>query len=284
MTTRQASLRPGSRLGTGISYAALIAITALVSIPFVWVLISSLKRMDEFFAYPVVLWPAEPQWANYVQAVTIFPYFSYALRTFFLAAGFAVLTMLSSALAGFAFARIRVRGAGLWFRVVVALLIVPSIVTVIPQFILFSRLGLTNTYWPWVIWGLTASPFHIFMFRQFFAGFPHELEDAAEVDGCSAFRTFWQIFLPNAQPVVATSLIFSFTSVWSDWFTPFIYLSNTLTTLGVRMTTGYIDQTGHTIWPVAIAGNVLYTIPLIVIFFVSQRFIVQGVVTTGLKG
>jgi len=187
-------------------------------------------------------------------------------------------------MAGFAFSRFRVPGRDRLFMIVIALLIVPSIVTIIPQFIVFARLHLTNTYWPWILWGLTASPFHIFLFRQFFASFPKELEDAAEVDGCGPFRVFWQIFLPNAKPALATSFIFNFGGVWGDYFNPLIFLSEAQTTLAVKLSTAYADPVGNRLTTITLAASVVYVVPLVILFFLGQKHILKGAVLSGLKG
>jgi multiple sugar transport system permease protein len=187
-------------------------------------------------------------------------------------------------MSGFAFSRIPVPGREKLFKVVIALLIIPYLVTVIPQFMLFARLKLTNTYWPWILWGIAASPFHIFLFRQFFSAIPRELEDAAEVDGANPFRIFWQIFLPNAKPALATSFILNFIWVWGDYLTPILYLNDRITTLSVKLQSAYSDPHGNTLVTVVIAASVLYTLPLIVMFFLAQKHILQGVVTSGLKG
>jgi multiple sugar transport system permease protein len=266
------------------SYAMLALVTVLIGLPVLWLLLTSLKLPTEYLAYPISIFPARPQWGNYAQALTRLPFFRYAANTLFLALAYAIPTVFTSALAGFAFARIVAPGRRTLFAIIVALLIVPQIVTLIPQFVVFSWLKLTNTYWPWILWGFSASPFHIFMFRQFFSAFPRDLEDAAEVDGCSPFRVFWQIFLPNASPVLATSFIFCFGWVWGDWFTPLIYLSDANTTLGVKLATGYADPQGHPLVPTTLAACVLYTLPLLILFFLGQKYIVQGVVTSGLKG
>jgi multiple sugar transport system permease protein len=170
------------------------------------------------------------------------------------------------------------------FAVVVGLIMVPTSIYIIPQFILFSQLRLTNSYWPWILWGLGASPFHIFLFRQFFLGFPKDLEDAAEVDGANILRIFLQIILPNAKAVLATSFILNFLFVWGDWFLPLIYLTDKNTTLAVKLISSYVNPQGYPIVTPTLAASVLYTIPPIMMFFFVQRYIMQGVVTSGLKG
>lgn len=273
------------KLTNGLAvYGILVGGAFLLGLPVLWFLVSSLKTESEYIAYPIRFLPRVPIWQNYVDAVTLIPYWRYAGQTTLLAVIFATLTVLTSALAGFAFARIRAPGRNTLFTIVLALLIVPAIVTTIPQFIVFSRLRLTNTYWPWVLWGLSASPFHIFLFRQFFTTIPRQLEDAAEVDGCGVLRVFWQIFLPNSYPVIATSFIFNFSWTWSDWFTPLIYLDDQKTTLAVKLTRGYQNPQGFSLVMPTLAAAAIYILPLIVIFFIGQKYIIQGVVTSGIKG
>ena len=122
------------------------------------------------------------------------------------------------------------------------------------------------------------------MFRQFFLSFPKELEDAAEVDGCNPFRLFWQIFLPNAKPVLATAFIQGFGWVWGDWFTPVIYLTAENTTLAIKLATAYVNPQGHPYITVTLAACVVYILPLVIMFFLGQKYILRGVVTSGLKG
>jgi multiple sugar transport system permease protein len=205
--------------------------------------------------------------------------------TLFLATMFATLTVMSSSLCGYAFARYQdVKANSRLFTFVVAMIIIPNIVTIIPSFMLFAKLHLTGKYWPWFFWGLAGSPYHIFLFRQFFLTFPKELEDAAEVDGCTPFGTFWRIFLPNAKAALATSFILNFLWVWGDWITPRIYLLNSNTTLGVLVNTIFTNPQGQLLTTLTITGIVIYTLPIVVIFFIGQRYILKGVVTSGLAG
>ena len=284
MTVQQGQMSLRKRMRLATSYGILILVTCLISLPVVWLLITSLKTSTEYLSYPIVVLPKLPRWDNYVQVFNRIPFWRYARQTAFLAMSYSVLCVATSSMAGFGFARLWAPGRNRLFSIVVALLIVPAIVTVIPQFIVLSRLRLTNPYWPWILWGLTASPFHIFLFRQFFAAIPKELEDAAEVDGCGSFRTFWQVFLPNAKPALATSFIFNFIWVWSDWFTAMIYLSDEKTTLPVKLATAYTDPHGHALVTITLAACVVYTLPLVITFFVGQKYIMQGAITSGLKG
>jgi multiple sugar transport system permease protein len=278
---RQASLRHLAAYGW--LYLGLGLVSMLFMIPVFWMLISSLKTNVEFGAYPIQIWPKTPIVRNYYDAVTIIPFFTYMGRSFLLAGSYTVLTVLSSALAGFGFARHRAPGRNALFILIVAMIMVPGIITIIPQFILYSRLGIVGTYWPWILWGIGGSPFHIFLFRQFFASFPRELEDAAEIDGCSRLRVFWQIFMPNAGPVIAASAIFAFQWVWGDYLMQTIFLNERYATLAMRLATAYVDPRDNPLYTQTFAAIVIYILPLILIFFFAQKNIIRGVVTTGLK-
>jgi ABC-type glycerol-3-phosphate transport system permease component len=222
---------------------------------------------------------------NYYFAVTMFPYLKYFWNSVVLSTAYTVLVVLSSAAAGFGFARHQsVRGRSFLFGLVMGMMMVPWLVTVVPQYVVFSKLGLLNSYWPWVLWGLSGSPFHIFLFRQFFASIPKDLDDAAEMDGCGRFRLWWQIYLPNSLPAVAASAIFAFTWVWGDWLFPKLFLHDQITTLAVKLQTAYVDPYNQPLITITMAGVVLYVLPMIIVFFVAQKLIIQGVVTTGIKG
>lgn len=265
-------------------YAGFILLTVIFIMPVVWLLLTSLKTRSEYGSYPTMLFPAVAQWLNYPQAIIERPFFKLAWNTLQIALPSAVLTVLSSSLAGFAFARLNAPGKRILFLLVVSMLLVPRMVTTIPNFMLFSKLGLTNTYWPWILWGIAGSSFNIFLFRQFFSAVPKDLEDAAEVDGCNRFRVFWQIFLPVSGPVLATVTIFHFQWVWGDWFTPNILLSAENTTLSVGLGTLYLDPKGMTLYTIYMAALVAYLLPMLIIFLLGQKYIVQGIVTSGLKG
>jgi ABC-type glycerol-3-phosphate transport system permease component len=235
-------------------------------------------------SYPVRFFPRELHLDTYRSALTMIDYFRFAGHSVILSLTHTTLTVITSAMAGFAFARFNVPGRNKLFVIVIAMLIVPIIILQIPQFIIFSKLGLTGTWWPWVLWGLAASPFFIFLFRQFFAAFPKELEDAAEIDGCGPFRTFVSVFLPNSKAVLATAFILNFTAQWGDYINPFLFLKDSNTTLAVKLQTGYLSPQGQTLTTIILAAAVLYALPVVIIFFLGQKHILKGVVTTGLKG
>ncbi len=265
-------------------YTIFLLLTLAFIAPILWLILTSLKTQAEYTKYPIVIFPPNPRWGNYYTAIFEYPFLKHAWNSLVIAVPSTVLTVLSSALAGFAFARHNAPFKRVLFVLVLSMMMVPRMVTVIPTFILFARLHLTNTYWPWFLWGIAGSPFHIFLFRQFFAAIPKELEDAAEVDGASRFRIFWQIFLPLSGPAIATAAIFHFQWVWGDWFTPKIFLSQEKTTLSVFLSSAYKDPQGYALEPLSMAAILVYLLPMLVIFLLGQRYIVQGIVTSGLKG
>lgn len=267
-----------------IRYLPVSAVAAVFSLPVFWVLVTSLKKPHEFAGSPFQIFPADPQWANYATALRLSDLPRYGTNSLVLAVSYTALVVVTSALVGYGFARHRGPGRDRLFGLVLATMMLPSIVLFVPQFLLFARLEITNTYWPWILWALGASPFHVFLFRQFFATFPKELEDAAEVDGAGPLRVFWQILLPNSGPVLAASAIFAFLWAWGDYLYPVLLLNDANTTLAVRLATAFRDPQGNQLTTVTMAGVVLYSLPLILVFFFAQRFIVKGIVTTGIRG
>ena len=264
------------------AHFCLVAVVAVVILlPLFWLLISSLKTNGEYTAYPIKFFPSRPQWFNYLGILYYPPFISAILRTFGLGITTAAITCVISAMAGYAFARIGGRGSRHLFMTVIVLLILPNIVMLIPQFVLYAKLKLVNTYWPWYLAALGATnPLYIFMYRQFFLGFPRELEEAAEMDGASPFQIFFKIFLPNAKPAIATVLIFAFNAVWGDYIMPTIYLNDPSRLLGTFLAVGFGPQY-RTIF---LAATVIYILPVLFLFLLVQKNIQKGMLFSGLRG
>jgi multiple sugar transport system permease protein len=270
--------------GSAARLIALIVLAIVFLVPLAWLFLVAIKTLGELAAVPIRILPENPQWHNFHDAVTVFSWFTYAWHSVFLSSLFGALTVCSSAVVGFGFARLRGFGKNFLFMLMLSTVMLPPIATLIPTFIIFSKIGLIYTYWPWVLWGLGSSPFFSFLFRQFFASIPIELEEAALLDGCGYIRIFWQVFLPLSKAVMAVVFLLSFQGVWSDFITPQLLLDIDHTTLAVGVAIGYVDPTG-TIEPnLMAAGALLYALPVMVLFILLQRFLVQGIVTTGLKG
>ena len=272
------------KLSAGATYVLLMALAVLFAGPFAWLVLAALKTRGEWAAVPTHVLPTSPQWTNFTHALTDINFGAYAVNSLFLSTLYATLVTVSSAAVGFGFARLRGRGKRVLFVVVLSTMMLPQILTLIPTYMLFSKLGLVNTYWPWVLWGLAASPYLVFLFRQFFAAIPGELEDAAIIDGCGWGRIFARIFLPLSRPVLLTSFLLSFTWTWGDFVAPSLLLDVDHTTLSVAIVNWYRDPHGNAIPTVQAAAAALYIVPVLLIFLFAQRYFIRSVVASGVKG
>ncbi|MGN9842221.1 carbohydrate ABC transporter permease [Nonomuraea sp. H19] len=264
-------------------YMVLVASLVLFLGPFGWLAITAFKDPSELRAMPVHWWPQQPTMNNFQEALTFFDYLGYARNSFMIALIYATLVTLASAWAGYGFARLDAPGKRVIFGILLSTMMLPQVITLIPTYLLFARFNLVNTYVPWVLWGLSGAPYLIFLFRQFFTNMPRELEEAAIVDGYGHIRIFWRIFLPQSWPVIATSLILSFSWTWGDWIAPALLLDDDHTTLAVKLATGYVNQHGGWLFNLVAAGAVMYVVPVLVLFLILQRGFVTGVATSGLK-
>ena len=265
-------------------FVTMLLVALIFIFPLLWLFDTALKGSAEMAVYPIQWLPQQWRWQNFVDAVTQIPYWEYIQNSLLLASIYSLLTTITSAMVGFAFARLQGWGKNVWLIIMLATIMIPDILTTIPTYIIFANLNLTDTLWPWVIWGLGSSAFMSFLFRQFFSSIPRELEDAAIMDGCSYWRMFWRIFLPLSRPALATSIIFSFVGVWGDFLRPALLLTSNNTTLAVGLSSGYTDIHGNTAYNTLAAGTVIYIMPMLIVFFFAQRYFIRGIVTSGLKG
>ncbi|KOU77585.1 ABC transporter permease [Streptomyces sp. MMG1533] len=266
-----------------VVYMLLVAVLVLMLSPFGWLMITAFKPLSELRAVPIHWWPHHPTLDNFSQAVTFFDYLGYARNSLTIAVIYSTLITLSSAWAGYGFARLEAPGKRIVFGVLLATMMMPTIITLIPTYLLFAKAGLVNTYVPWVLWGLCGMPYLIFLFRQFFSNMPKELEEAAIIDGCGQIRVFWRIFLPQSWPVIATSLILTFSWSWGDYVAPALFLDDDRTTLAVKIATGYVNEHGSGLYTLVAAGAVIYIVPVLVLFLILQRGFISGTATSGLK-
>lgn len=267
---------------TAVTYVLLLLGGALFIIPFLWMLSISFTLPAEVAS--TGLFPKKLHWENYSNALTQMRYFHLYLKNTLLVTGLTILGgTLASSLVAYAFARLRAPGREPLFILVLATIMLPAQVTMIPLFIIFRGLGWYDTLLPLIVPAFFGSAFYIFLMRQFFLTIPAELEDAAKIDGCSAFRTYWQVFMPLSKPVLVTVIVFSFVAHWNDFMTPLIYLNSVeKRTLALGLAT-FQDAWGVDIVSLMAASTVVL-IPVLIIFFLAQRYFVQGVVMTGLKG
>jgi multiple sugar transport system permease protein len=273
-----------SRVGQTLTYLILCLIGFLMLIPFLWMLSRSFELASDVAAPGLGLIPKHFRLANYADSLRLMKYPQlYLLNTLKVTVLCVVGSLFSSSIVAFAFARLKAPGRDLLFILMIATVMLPAQVTMIPMFIIFRGLGWYDTLLPLIVPSFFASAFSVFLIRQFFLGIPKDLEDAAKIDGCSTFRTYWQIFLPLSKPVLATVAFFSFVAHWNDFMTPLIYLNSVdKRTLALGL------ATFQDVWGVDIvalmAASTLVLIPVLLIFFLAQRYFVQGIVMTGIKG
>jgi ABC-type glycerol-3-phosphate transport system permease component len=271
-------------------YLLLILGSVLFITPFLFALSSSLKKLDAVYAYPPTLLPVPPQWSNYTKAVTSLPFGQFLMNSVFLTLMCVAGQLISGALVAYSFARLRWPGRDVTFLVLLSTMMLPGQVTMIPTFILWTHLrDLTGVDWvgtfkPLIIPAfLGGAPIYIFLMRQFFKGIPVELEEAARIDGCSTLQIFWRVALPLSRPVLTTVAVLSFIAHWHDFMGPLIYLDRVETytlQLGLRMFQTVNGGFTHYL----MAASMLVLLPVLIIFFVAQRQLVQGISLTGIKG
>src|SRR5215208_7307229 len=277
--TRVRRLPAWTRLATHL----ILALGALVMIgPFLWSALTSLKTMGGSFQVPPTIFPSDPQWGNYAEVFTKLPFLSFYENTIIVTAVKVVGVLITSSLAGYAFARIDFPGRKVLFALYLAVLMVPYQIFLLPQFLIMAKLGWANTLLALIVPGLFDA-FGTFLLRQFFMGLPRELEDAAKIDGCNHFQIYWRIMLPLAKPGLIALAIFTFVWSWNDFLWPLVVINSP-----ERMTLGaglaFLQGQYLTDFPLLMAGAMLSTLPVIAVFVVLQRQFVEGVASTGIKG
>ncbi|MEM7133534.1 MAG: carbohydrate ABC transporter permease [Chloroflexota bacterium] len=265
-------------------YIVLSFFALTLALPLIWLMSTSLKTGAQTFLMPPEWIPRPVVWQNYpdaFQAVDFGRYFWNTLAVVFWAT---MGTVLSGSLTAFAFARLRFPGREFLFILVLSTIMLPSIVTLIPTFIVFRSLKWINTFLPLTVpFWLGGGPFNIFLFRQFFMTIPYELDEAARIDGASNFRTYWSIILPLSKPVLATVAIFSFIHHWNDFFLPLIYLQSTEKwTMAIGLQ-GFKDLYS-TEWNLMMAASTAMILPLLILFFFAQRYFISGIQMSGIAG
>ncbi len=266
-----------------VVYALLLAGSVLFILPFMWMIATSLKQSKDVFTYPPSFLPTSFEWRNYIAGWTILPFTRFLFNTVIVTGANVVGNLISCSLVAFGFARLRARGRNLLFLLLLATLMIPREVTIVPRFLLFSQIGLVNTLWPLILPAWFGYPFFIFLLRQFFMSIPHELDDAARIDGASTLRIFTSVILPLSQPALATVAIFAFIGNWSNLLDPLIYIrSQELYTLALGL--NLFRGVNFTQFNLLMAVSIIQLLPVLIIFFLAQRLFVQGVTLTGMGG
>jgi len=281
------SLSREEKIGRFIIFTILLVGAVVMMAPLAFLISSSLKTETQVFQVPFQLIPNPVRWLNYLEALTQKPFFLYFKNTMIIVIFNQIAVLLTSSLVGYGFARINFPGRDFWFAVVVATMMLPYFVTMVPQFILFSRLGWMDTYLPLIVpYFFGGGAFNVFLFRQFFRTIPEELADAARIDGCSELGIYWRIFLPVSTPVLITVSIFTFLFSWNDFIGPLLYVNSPEKfTIALGLATyRSMMGVGRTRWDLLMASSVAMTAPIVILFFVLQRYFIKGVVMSGIKG
>ncbi len=278
---------PGRRTSLrlrAVHLTLLIVMAILMIAPFVWLVSSSLKGQHEVFQYPPQWIPNPIRWGNYPEALVYRPFGLYFRNSLVIAMLNVIAVVSTSSICAYGFARIRFPGRDFWFSVVIATILLPSVITLVPTFVIFTRLGWVNTILPLTLpLFFGGGAFNIFLLRQFFRTIPEELADAARIDGCSEFGIYWRIMMPLAKPALITVAIFQFLASWNDLLGPLIYLRNPdMATVAVGLA-GFRSVMA-TRWDLQMAASTAMVLPVIVLFFFAQRYFIKGIVMTGLKG
>ena len=256
----------------------------IMTLPFFWLISSSLKAPSKIYVFPPQFIPNPIRWQNYVEVFNAVPVFLYARNTFIITFFATIGTLLSSVLAGYAFARLRFKGRDAIFSVLIATLMLPFVVTMIPIYIMFSKIGWVNTLLPLIVPAFFGVAFFIFLLRQFFRTIPVELEDAARIDGAGRIRILFQIMVPLARPSIVVVAILSALENWNAFMQPLMYLTKrNVWTLALGMNSLQRFETGRDWTHYLMVLGVFMVIPVIITYFIAQRELIEGIVMTGMK-
>ena len=279
----RSSIKVRRLLTSVVLYTLVISGAILLTIPLLWLVSTSFKDSSLIFNFPPQWIPNPVAWRNYIDIWTEVPFATFLKNTMVLTGINIVGGVMSASFVAFGFARMRFPGRDILFMVLLSTLMLPSQVTLIPQFVLFRMLGWLDSYGPLtvpVFFG--GSPYYIFLLRQFYMRLPLALDDAARIDGCSSFGIYWRIILPQSKPVLGVLAIFSFLGNWNGFFLPLIYL-NSIEKYPLALGLMLFRGMNYTQWNMLMAGSVLMSLPCIVVYFVAQRYFVQGIVFTGVE-
>jgi multiple sugar transport system permease protein len=271
-------------VGRAFVYAVLIAASVVVVFPLFWLVRSSLMDTVDIFAFPPVWIPKVMHWDNYAKAMTSVPFLLYFKNTLMIIIPVLVGVAVTSSLAAFGFARLEFPLRNFWFTIVIMTILLPSIVTLIPTYIGWSQLGLVNSFWPLIIPAFFGGgAFNIFLLRQFLLTIPKELDESAVIDGAGYFTVYWKIILPLVRPAIVVVLLFTFVGVWNDFLGQLVYLGDQkvfTVALGLYQFRGNFT----TPWNLLMAAAAVLVAPAIVVFLIGQKYFIEGLTMTGIKG
>lgn len=264
-------------------YLLLILIAIIMIFPFYWMFITSLQPVQAVYKYPPEFFPSHPTWDNYKEIFTKFNFMRYTLNSLFVATLAALGQLFTCSITGFAFARMHFKGKELLFGLILATIMVPVEVVIIPEFLLMKWFGWINTYLPLIVPSFLIGTTGIFLMRSFYENVPIELEEAAVIDGATPFQVYWRVFVPLSRTPLSALFIISFLINWNDLLRPLIYINSvekfTLPLALINFQGEYSAQ-----WNYLLAGAVVSVIPILVVYLLMQKQFIEGITSTGLKG
>jgi multiple sugar transport system permease protein len=283
-TTKKDRLNPAKILWQVIVYLLLIVGAIVMLVPFFWMLSTSLKESFQVFSFPPKWIPDPIKWDNYILTFNSLPFGKWLVNTVVITASTIVGTLLSCTIVAYGFARFRARGRNVLFLVMLATMMLPSAVTMIPVFYLFKSLGWINTFYPLIVPAFFGNAFFIFLLRQFYMSIPTELEDAAKIDGLGTVGILWRIIVPLTLPALTTVAIFQFNGAWNDFMGPLLYLSKPdLYTLALGI--NFFKSQNDVQWNYLMAASLVTMLPSLILFFVGQKYFIEGIsLSGGIKG
>ena len=267
------------KVGKLILYVVLSFGAIVMVLPFIWTVLSSLKNMGQTFAYPVKIFPDPGVWENYPESLSALPFGRAYWNSFYIVVIFQLLT---ATMAGYSFAKLKFRGHGVIFVLFLATMMVPSQVTMIPLFLIMEKIGLLGSHMSLILPAALFNAFGVFLMRQFIAGLPDELEEAAIIDGASVPQIFFRIIIPLVKPSMAAFGIFVFLGQWNSFMYPLIFLNKT-ETFTVPLLLNFFKGTYATDYPLLMAGTVISVVPVLIVYLFFQKQIIQGIAITGMK-
>lgn len=282
--TRDSTTSPKPKITFGklMAYILLTLGALIMIVPFIWMVSTSLKDQQQLFAWPPIWWPNPFVWSNYSEVFSRINFGLYGLNTLKITVAVTIVRLIICSMAGYAFARMKFPGKDFLFMLTLATMMISAQITIIPNFIIMRYLHLTDTHLG-VILPQVADGFSIFLMRQFFLSFPRDLEDAAKLDGCDPLMFYLRILIPSSKPILATLAVMTFQGVWNDFLWPLVMLTSPVKrTLAVGLS--YLVGQYTTRWDLQMAGSVLTVLPILILFFILQKYFVQSIKLTGLKG
>ena len=263
-----------------LSYVLMTVIGIILIIPLLWMVFTSLKPMEEIVRYPPTFFPEKIVWENYLDTIAAFPFWRYARNTLFITVLVVIGNVLSNSFIAYGFAKLDFPGKKLMFALVLSTMMIPGFVTMIPQYVLFSKIGWVGTYLPLIVTSFFGNAFNIFLMRQFYLSINNELIEAAEIDGANHLYIWSHLMLPLTKPALITIAINSFNAAWNDFLGPLLYIQDqekyTLQ-IGLQV----FQNQATTQWNYLMAGATLVLIPTILLFFFAQRYFIEGMDLTG---